>query len=147
MNPGNILEIQLQDSKHGPILMSDVSVDVVFFCGGRERYRFDAGTTDAQGHVMAPYELFETIRKDNQSFAVMDYNTRLEDCDPVVVVRAPTLDELSQRLNAVKTWFPDRVSALAERLRLSNNGRLRVEEVRVSVENEAATRVTLLRKA
>jgi hypothetical protein len=147
MNLGNVFEIQLLDSERRPITMSDVSIDVIFLRGGRERYRFDAGKTDAQGHVTAPYDLFESIRKDNQSFAVMDYNTRLEDCDSVVIVRAPTLDELSQRLNAVKTWFPDRVPALAERLRLSNNGRLRVEEVRVSVENEAETRITLLGKA
>jgi hypothetical protein len=146
MNIGSVLEIQLQDSKQRPILMAEVSLDVVFFCEGRERYRFDAGKTDAQGHVTASYDLFESIRKDNQSFAVMDYNTRLEVCDPVVVVRAPTLDELNQRLTAVKTWFPDRVPALAERYGLSNNGRLRVEEVRVSVKNDAVTLVSLLGK-
>lgn len=53
MNPGSVLEIQLKDSSHKPQSISDVSIDVVLLCGGRERYRFDAGKTDAQGRITA----------------------------------------------------------------------------------------------
>jgi len=143
MNPGNVLEIQLKASDHEPQLISNVSIDVVFFCGGRERYRFDAGTTDAEGCITGSYDLFEAIRKENQSVALMDYNTKLEDCDSVVVVRAPTLEELGQRLDALKKWFPDRVSAMSEKIRRSNNGKVDVREARVNISDDEATRVNL----
>ena len=118
----------------------------MFLCGGRERYRLDAGKTDVHGHITAPYDLFDSIRRDNQSFALMDYNTKLEDCDSVVLVYAPTVNELGQRLNALKKWFPDRASEMSERLRLSNNGRVQIQEARVTVRDGAETPVELLGK-
>ncbi len=75
MKSGAVLEIQLSDSEDRPIPVADVSIDVVFLCGGRERYRFDGGMTDQEGHLRASYDLFESTRRENQKVALMDYNT------------------------------------------------------------------------
>jgi hypothetical protein len=143
MRPGSILDIQLSGGHGEPLAIPHVIVEVMFLQGGRERYRFDAGETDVGGHLSVSYDRFENIRKDNQSFALMDYNTRLEECDPILVVRVPTMAELSQRLDALNKWFPDQAPAMAERIKSANNGRVEVPEVRAHTVEGGRARVDL----
>src|ERR1700704_2628103 len=114
MNESSILEVHLVAEDHRPLALGRVTVEVVLFVRGRERYRFDVGVTDDNGRITAPYSLFEKIRKDNQSFALMDYNTTLGECDPEVVVRVPSVEELQRRLQALTKWFPENASSMTE---------------------------------
>lgn len=143
MRPGSILDIQLSSGHGVPLAISNVIIEVAFLQGGRERYRFDAGETDVDGNLSVSYDRFENIRKDNQSFALMDYNTKLEECDPILVVRVPTMAELHQRLDALNKWFPDRAPAIAERIKSANNGRVEAREVRALTVDGGRTRVDL----
>ena len=147
MKPGSVLDIQLSGGHGVPLAIPNVIVEVVFLQGGLERYRFDGGETDVGGHLSVSYERFENIRKDNQSFALMDYNTRLEECDPILVVRVPAMAELSQRLDALNKWFPDQAPSMAERIKSANNGRVEVREVRAHTVDGGRTRVDLLGRA
>jgi hypothetical protein len=143
MRRGSLLQIQLNDSDNMPLAIAKVFVDVAFQKEGRERYRFEAGETDSSGRISASYDHFEKIRRDNQAFAVMDYNTMLEDCDPVISVSVPTPAELTRRVAALRKWFPERMRALSERVAASNNGRVQVEETRVELIDGGITRVDL----
>ena len=143
MRPGSLLQIQLNDSDNLPLAIAKVFVDVAFQKEGRERYRFEAGETDSGGQISASYDHFEKIRRDNQSFAVMDYNTVLEDCDSVISVSVPTPAELTRRVDALRKWFPERMRALSERVKASNNYRVQVEETRVELIDGGITRVDL----
>jgi hypothetical protein len=143
MNPLNVLDIQLVDEAHQALRLGRVSIDVIFFLKGRERYRFDAGCTNDDGKLMAPYRLFEDVRKDNQAFALMDYNTKIEECDADVIVRAPEIDELQQRLTALTKWFPDRALSMLEVLKVTNNGRIQAAEKRVRLGDEIPTQVKI----
>ena len=143
MRPGSLLQIQLNDSDNLPLAIAKVFVDVAFQKEGRERYRFEAGETDSSGQISASYEHFEKIRRDNQSFAIMDYNTMLEDCDPVITVNVPTPAELIRTVDALRKWFPERMRALFERLEASNNGSVQVKETRVELVDGGVTRVDL----
>jgi hypothetical protein len=143
MRRGSLLQIQLNDPDHIPLAIAKVFVDVAFQKEGRERYRFEAGETDSGGQISASYDHFEKIRRDNQSFAVMDYNTVLEDCDSVISVSVPTPAELTRRVDALRKWFPERMRALSERVKASNNYRVQVEEMRVELIDGGITRVDL----
>jgi hypothetical protein len=139
----SLLDIQLADETHQALRLGRVSIDVIFFVKGRERYRFDAGYTNDDGRLVAPYRLFEGIRKDNQSFALMDYNTTLEECDPDVIVRVPGIDELQRRLTALTKWFPDRAQSMLEIVNSTNNARVLATQRRVTLVEEAPTRVEI----
>ena len=147
MRPGSALEIQLNDAHHVPLAVPHVFIEVVFLQGGRERYRFDAGETDGSGHLSVSYDHFENIRKDNQSFALMDYNTELEACDSIIIVRVPALEELHQRLVALSKWFPEEARTMDGRLKVSNNGGVEVGDARVLIVDNGITRVDLIGRA
>lgn len=140
---GSLLQIQLNDPDCMPLAIAKVFVDVAFQTEGRERYRFEAGETDSSGQISASYEYFDKIRRDNQLFAIMDYNTMLEDCDPVITVSVPTPAELIRRVDALRKWFPERMRAFSERVKASNNGRVQVKETRVELIDGGITRVDL----
>jgi hypothetical protein len=144
VNSGTVLEIQLSDSDDRPVPVADVSIDVVVLCGGRERYRFDGGMTDREGHLRASYDMFESTRRENQKVALMDYNTALDDCDPAVVIHVPGMAELRQRQKAVNTWSSDNASSISERVEKSNNGRVQIRDLRVNVVEGTATKVRLI---
>jgi len=144
MRPGSALEIQLNDAHHVPLAVPHVFIEVVFLQGGRERYRFDAGETDGSGHLSVSYDHFKNIRKDNQSFALMDYNTQLEACDSTIIVRVPALEELHQRLVALSKWFPEEARVMDGRLKVSNNGGVEAGDARVLIVDNGITRVDLI---
>lgn len=143
MRRGSLLQIQLNDPDNMPLAIAKVLIDVAFQKEGRERYRFEAGETDSGGQISASYDHFEKIRRDNQSFALMDYNTTLEECDPVIIVSVPSSAELSRRVDALRKWFPERVRAVSERVEASNNSRVQVEETRVELIDGGVTRTNL----
>ena len=124
MNAAAGFEIQLVDESGDPFALSNVSLEVTFFTNRRERYRFDVGASGSDGKLSVPYEKLDSIRKDNQAIALMDYNTKLEDCDDEILVRIPPLDELRNRLDAAKKWFPDQVEGLKRVIESSNNDAL-----------------------
>ena len=144
MKPGTVLEIQLSDSDDKGMPLADVSIDIVFLCSGRERYRFDAGITDQNGHLRASYALFESTRRKERQFALMDYNTALEDCDQTVVIHVPRMAELRQRQEAVSKWFPDGASSISERIEKSNNGRVKIDDLRMNFVEGTTTEVRLI---
>jgi len=143
MIPGSILEIRLTGGAGTDVAIEHIEVDVRFFCGGRERYRFTAGTTDVHGRIAASYDHFENIRLENQRYALMDYNTKLEDCDSEVVISVPTGAELEQRVEALQQWYPDRAKEVQERLQNSRNGTVRATDVKVSLSSSGATSATI----
>jgi len=56
-------------------------VDFSFFTKGAFRYRFGIGRTNSAGQLTVSYHDVEMIRTQNAQFDLMDYNTRLEECD------------------------------------------------------------------
>lgn len=143
MKPGSALDIFLNGGAGANVTTSNVEVDVTFFCSGRERYNFTAGMTDVHGRISASYDHFESIRRENQRYALMDYNTKLEDCDSEIVIRVPSGAELEQRVEALQQWYPDRAKVMQERLRILRNGAVRATDVKVSLAISGATSVTI----
>jgi hypothetical protein len=143
MKKGEVLKVQLVNRMGKHIRIARVSVDVVFYVQGNERYRFDAGRTGSSGVCVAAYRMFESGRVKNQKLLLMDYNTRLEDCDPEVLIHVPPLSELKARYNAVKKWFPASAPQRWLRLRTSNNARIVAEDVRAKLSGRSTTSVQI----
>ena len=143
MKSGSVLDIQLVDMHGNPLAMPDISVDVVLYSGGQERYRFDAGATDAQGCISTSHDMLERTRKENQAFALMDYNTKLEDCEDTIGLAVPTLDQLRERLAAVRKWFPENEPKLSERVKDSKNGNVAASGIKKVVTNGSRMTVQL----
>ena len=115
--------VQLADLNGSPIRIERVIVDALLYVSGKQRYRFDAGSTDIRGSLMISSEELERSRVSNQSFAIMDYNTPLADCDPRIDVVIPSEKELLQRIESIKKWFPTDVGR-QERLSGNNNAKI-----------------------
>lgn len=143
MKLGSVLDVQLVDAQGKPLAMSNVSIDVVLYCSGNERYRFDIGTTDTQGHISTSYEALDQTRMKNQAFALMDYNTKLEECDDTVGLAVPTLDQLHERLAAARKWFPKSESMHLDRVKSSKNGSIAVSGVKKITTNGSGMAVQL----
>jgi hypothetical protein len=125
------LEIQLVSENGRAMNIDCVSVETVLFTNGRERYRFDAGATDSSGKLSVPYSRLEEIRKENQAFALMDYNTALDECDDEVLVHVPDTEALEKKLTALRRWFPDKAADLQETVEHSNNHAIDATDVRI----------------
>jgi hypothetical protein len=143
MKPGSAVEIQTTDANGVPVGLANVSIDVVLFCGGVERYRFDAGVTDANGRLTTSYQQLEDSRTANQSFALMDYNTRLDECDNTVAIVVPSVEELCKRLASIQTWFPEKQDAFMARVAESKNAIVKVPAAMKVTADGRLTRVYL----
>jgi hypothetical protein len=132
MKPGTSLRIQTVDSDHRAIALGGLIIDVMFFVRGVERYRFDAGETDASGVLVITYEKLEALRREKQKFALMDYNTRLEECDDTIAVNVASAANLAARLEAIEKWYPDDAPRMRQRISGSSNKRVLPTTRRVS---------------
>lgn len=144
MKPGTKLRIQMADPSHRPLPLGGVILDLRFFVRGTERYRFDAGETNAEGSLVVKYDDMDAIRKENQKFALMDYNTKIDECDDSIVICAPSESELEARLKAFEKWYPDSAYQLQARIAGSVNKVISVEAVTVSVHDAGEHPVELI---
>jgi|SRR6185437_5564739 len=90
MAPDQSIEIQLAATTGEPLCLADVVVEVHFFTNGQYRYAFKVGRTDQAGHLRVSYREIESIRRRNALENLMDYNTKLDDCDPIVKIVVPS---------------------------------------------------------
>ncbi|MBS0457274.1 MAG: hypothetical protein JSS44_08105 [Proteobacteria bacterium] len=120
MNRDFSIQIQLADAALRPLCVANVSIDAVLYLKGKMRYRFDAGRTNAQGCLAVTFDDIERLRLKNQEYSLMDYNTRLDECNDQISFVVPTLKELEQRRAAIQKWFPEAASE-SEKYRDSNN--------------------------
>jgi len=101
MKPGQTINIQLTSGDGKPLPIGDVLVLVNLFTGGRYRYGFIAGRTDERGRLNISYDDIEMLRRTNAKEFLMDYNTKLEDCDPLVQIVVPSQEDLLARKERV----------------------------------------------
>jgi hypothetical protein len=105
MKPDQSIEIQLSGRTDQPVSLGNVVVEIHFFTGGRYRYAFKVGRTDEAGHLSIPYREIERVRRENAVENLMDYNTKLEDCDPTVKIVVPSEGQLRQQYDrAVRAY-------------------------------------------
>lgn len=106
MKPGQSIEIQLMDrSGQQPVDLANVMIDVHLFYNGRFRYAFDAGRTSNAGTRIVTYDDLEGQRRRNGAMFLMDYNTKLDDCDTKIELRIRTRAELIEARKAVLEQF------------------------------------------
>lgn len=95
------IEIQLVKANGEPAAVPNVMIELSFFTKGNFRYRLGIGRTDDSGRLSVSYAEVETVRQKNAEFDLMDYNTKLEDCDPRVEIIVDSEDELRERYKNV----------------------------------------------
>jgi hypothetical protein len=105
VKPDQSIYIQLVQTQEQPLRLGGVLISIEFFTKGNLRYTFNAGRTDEMGTLKLTYLCFERLRCDNAKFFLMDYNTKLEECDSVVRITIATDSQLrSQFENATKAF-------------------------------------------
>lgn len=100
MQRGQIIEIQLVDRSGTQVRMANVLPEIrVFYRGRTERplYSFEVWSTDTGGRCEIRFEDLEVQRMLLGSGDLMDFNTPLTDCDPVVEVRIAPESEFEAR--------------------------------------------------
>jgi hypothetical protein len=134
MNENFRIDIQLTDGADAALELANVSIDAVLYVQQRVRYRFSAGKTDMRGRLRVTFDQLEKSRLKNQAFSIMDYNTRLQECDSRVSFVVPFLNDLQQRQAAMKRWFPEGALESAD-IGESNNGKLLCKDVDINVDH------------
>jgi hypothetical protein len=111
MQPKQSLAIQLTSLPGCEVKTGDILLDIKLFTRGSFRYQFKAGRTDAKGKLSITYADLEFQRASNAKLFLMDYNTPLTDCDPLVEISIPSDRELKiaseyveQNFGTVPTW-------------------------------------------
>lgn len=99
MRPGQKIQIQLIDDSGRPVPIANVLPEVRLFYRGRterHRYAFKTWATDSEGRCEIRYEDLEDLRHLLGSADLMDFNTPLTECGPLVEVRIPSEDEFQE---------------------------------------------------
>lgn len=105
MKPSQSIEIQLVNDHGEPLPIGNVVVEVHFATKGNYRFGFKVGRTDESGALDVSYADIEKVRRSNAEENLMDYNTKLEDCDPTVKVTIPSERKLrEQHDNAMRFY-------------------------------------------
>lgn len=138
-----MLEIQLANQAEDILNFADVSLDILLYVNGQQRYRFDAGETNRFGQLSVGYEQLELKRAENQKFALMDYNTPLMSCDEKISIVVPSMADLRARFEAVEKWFPADAVQLSMRLKRSNNDKVAAAQQSIAPKRSGTTSVIL----
>jgi hypothetical protein len=105
MNHGQSIEIQLVDANGDPIRLSNISIEMHFFTKGNFRYGFKLASTDESGSLRATYDDLEELRSRDAEGNLMDYNTKLDECDPQVKIMIPSEQQLRQQYDNVMRFY------------------------------------------
>ena len=105
MNPGQSIGVQLVQENGRGLPVSNVMIEFEFFVKGSFRFALKVGRTNEAGCLSVTYEEIEVLRRDRAEKNVMDYNTKLDDCDPSVRVVVRSEQELlDQRDNVLRFY-------------------------------------------
>ncbi len=130
MMPEQSIDIQLVDGRGRPATVKDVLAEIHLFMSGDYRYGFKVGRTNDAGQLTISGKEIEKLRRDCAKENLMDYNTPLEECDPVVKILIPSEKELRTQCENVKRLH-DRPPEWA--IRWPANGRVTASEKMVEV--------------
>jgi len=133
MTPEQAIEIQLVGEGGEPLPLSGVHFYLLFFTSGRWRYTFAVGPTDGSGKAAVDYATLENERVENGKTALMDYNTKLEDCDREVKIHVLTGEDLEKQLNSARMWYPNTIPEVESKIAHSNNLKIECEDVVVDL--------------
>jgi hypothetical protein len=97
MKPGQAIHVQLADIDGKPLPIENILVWIHLYTLGNYRYGFEAGRTNAEGRLVVTYDDLEKQRREDGAFFVMDYNTPLEECDPIAKLIVDSEGELRSR--------------------------------------------------
>ena len=147
MNKNFEMEVQLVNEVREPLELRGVSLDAEMYLNGRIRYRFEVGVTDSRGKLRFTFQDLEQSRLSNQEFALMDYNTPLEECDANLGLIVPSMAEIEQRQLAIDKWFShvddQPMRQKVEAIRTRNNRKVVCEKHYVNVDCEPRAQVKL----
>lgn len=101
------LTVRLLNAEGEPLPIAGVLLDIRFYVGGRFRYSFSLGQTDAEGVCRSSLQPVERQLEANRRLFLMDYNTPLTACDAAVGIAAPTAGELNEREAVRAKWWPE----------------------------------------
>jgi hypothetical protein len=101
MKQGQTIHVQLSTKEGQPLPIGNILLLIHFFTGGNYCYGFEAGRTDDTGQLTLSYDDVEKRRRTSAQEFLMDYNTKLEECDPVVKIIVPSEQELLSRKQKV----------------------------------------------
>jgi hypothetical protein len=130
MKSGQSIELQLVDENCQPLQLGNVMIDIHLFLGGDLRYRFIAGRTTKEGKLSISYEDLDHTRKDMGEMYLMDFNSPLDDCDPLVRVLIYSERELIERRDKAMNAH-HKTPAWAEVW--PSNSKLRAEPVSIEI--------------
>jgi hypothetical protein len=143
MKPGQTIHIQLTDAEARPLPIDNVLVQIEFFTNGNYRYGFEAGRTDDRGQLIVSYDDVENRRRKCSLENLMDYNTRLDDCDPIAKIAILSERELRSREQKVVRNYgrePEWADAWP------SNARLEAEEKTVELSGQTVNVEVLARR-
>jgi hypothetical protein len=105
MTPAQSIEVQLWARDGKRLLIGNVLLEIDFFTSGNYRYGFAMGRTNAEGQVSVSYNYIEQLRSSNARENLMDYNTRLEACDPRVRIVIPSDRHLREKCDTAVRFY------------------------------------------
>ncbi|MGC1614897.1 MAG: hypothetical protein WA736_09430 [Candidatus Acidiferrum sp.] len=105
MKQGQSIQIRLVTETGEPIQLGNVEVEINFFVNKSYRYGFKAGRTDELGFLSISYADVETLRRRDAAKNLMDYNTKLEACDPIIEIAILSEEALREQYdNAMRGY-------------------------------------------
>ena len=94
MSPNQRIIVRLVDIDGKIIRLSGVYLTVSFFVNGVYRFAFRSDSSNKDGLIIVSYESMEAGSLRNLKVQPLDYQTKLEDCDPFVEISIPKQEEL-----------------------------------------------------
>ncbi len=104
MQPGQKIEVQLVDAAGRRVRLGNVLANITLYAGGHLCYAFDFRPTASGGNADVDFIELDTQRKENGLYSLMDYNTPLTACDPVVEISVPGEAQLRKRQQGIEEW-------------------------------------------
>jgi hypothetical protein len=99
MTPDRSIVIRLVNANSEPLSLGNVDLEVNFFMKRNYRYGFKVGRTNESGVLNVSYTDIEKLRRKDAEQNLMDYNSRLEDCDSEVEIVIPSEKMLREEYN------------------------------------------------
>ena len=133
MNPNQSLKIELVDKHGAPVEVGGVFFVVCFFMSSVYRFGFRTPATDENGVVSVSYDYLEQLRKGNLEYQPMDFKTALDECDPVVVVKPPSAEDMQEAWKTVHRFKATERYEEAKSWLHSSNEDVHAEETKVKM--------------
>lgn len=127
-------------------VISNVIIFLTLIAKKKNNYSIGPLLSDNQGKIIIDKKLIESTISQNQKEYPMDYSDNLMNCENNMELVIDDYQKLKERIERLRTFYPNEAKKLEELASNSNNNKIQSEVIKIKIDSSIKQKIIELKE-